>query len=142
MNNHLKLAYDHGVQLALQEAGITKTAIPSYSSESTSNYGDPYTPGEEFITDPDNPIPGWYHTLNIEESRPGLLGRMLGASNAVLPSEVDALREALLGIKGVSVSKKKPGEEWVEWGHPRGTDEEQDAYFAQMDAAVKKITGR
>ena len=26
MNQHLKLAYDHGVQRALQEAGITKTA--------------------------------------------------------------------------------------------------------------------
>ena len=27
MNNHLKLAYDYGVQQALSEAGITKTAM-------------------------------------------------------------------------------------------------------------------
>ena len=135
MNPHLKLAYDHGVQKALEDAGLTKLS-ERYNSISTDSYGEQikgWENADESLLK--NPVDGYYHAINIEKSRPWF-------GNALLPSEVASFRDALRKIKGIALAPRTEGEQWVEWGHPRGTDEERDAYFSQIDAAVKQITGR
>ena len=88
MNPHLKLAYDHGVQKALEDAGLTKLS-ERYNSISTDSYGEQikgWENADESLLK--NPVDGYYHAINIEKSRPWF-------GNALLPSEVDSFRDAL-----------------------------------------------
>jgi hypothetical protein len=118
MNQHLKLAYDHGVQQALIDSGITKTSnLSEYTG--TSNYGDMSLAGQ-----PDVPMSGEsgaYHSVPVRES--GILDTipLFGKRPYVLPGNAEALREALSGIKGLDLAPSDyvddPNELAVNFGH-------------------------
>lgn len=118
MNPHLKLAYDHGVQKALEDAGLTKVSdLSEYTG--TSNYGDMSLAGQ--LDAPMSGESGAYHSVPIRDS--GLLDTfpIFGTRPYVLPGKVEALREALSKIKGIDLAPSDymddPNSPSVSFGH-------------------------
>ena len=131
MNTHLKLAYDYGVQRALEEAGIKTANLSEYTG--TSNYGDMSLAGQ-----PDVPMSGEsgaYHSVPIRES--GILDKipLFGKRPYVLPGKVEALREALSGIKGLDLAPSDyvddPNELAVNFGHKGSLSPEMEEALQQ-----------